>query len=296
MVMKPGVKVLMMQRPTEGRERSEYGGGNRRMIGYDRNENMRPRSEYNGGSRNEYGREPRNEYEGGYRSEYEGRYRNENENRYRNENENRYRNEYESRYRNEYEGGMYPGGPSMMIGDYNRGEYAIENRRRRSPRTGRFIRSEYRGMDEEDEEERRSYSPKAYGGSSYGDIYAEGTIYAPGAMNRQQGKSMDKYHSHEIDEEMAMEWVHELKNADGSKGPHYKIDQVEQWRSTNCMDCEKWPFFVTVNMMYSDYCKTAEKMGVSKLDFYGHLAKDFLKDEDAAPDKLYKYKEYIAEK
>lgn len=262
MNMKPGMKVLMMNRTNEPQNRSEYGGGDRRMIGYDRNG-------HGGGMRSAYDNWPRNEYDGG----------------------------------------VYPGERPMMIGDYNRGNYPTESRRR-SPRTGRFIRGEYDnpttrmggyernrmyGDDDEEDDDRHRYAPRSSAGNSYGDIYAEGTIYAPGAMNKPRGY-MDKHHSHEIDEDMAMEWVSGMKNADGTRGPHYKIDQVEQWRSTNCMDCDKWEFFVTVNMMYSDYCKTAEKMGVSKLDFYGHMAKDFLKDEDATPDKLYKYKEYIAEK
>jgi hypothetical protein len=59
------------------------------------------------------------------------------------------------------------------------------------------------------------------------------------------------------------------------------------------MDCDKWEFFVAVNMMYSDYCKVAEKMNVSKLDFYGHMAKAFLHDEDAGPHKLMKYMEEV---
>ena len=249
MAMNPGMKMIMMQRMAEPRQQSEYGGGNRRMIGYDRDgPNMRGGYDRPTGGMPWYSGFP-------YRSEMDGR--------------------YEGNYGGGYE---YP-----------------ENRRRRSPRTGRYIRGMGGEMDDDDEYERRGYSPQMHDGNSYGDIYAEGTIYAPGAMNKPRGH-MDKHHSHEIDEEMAMEWVSSMKNADGTKGPHYKIDQVEQWRSTNCMDCEKWPFFVAVNMMYSDYCKTAEKMGVSKLDFYGHMAKDFLKDEDAAPDKLYKYKEYIAEK
>ena len=245
MAMNPGMKMLMMQRATERRPQSEYGGGDRRMIGYDRND-MRGAMPMYGG------------YDGGMNNRYE------------------------------MNGGYE--------GNYGGGYESPENRRRRSSRTGRYIRG-MGGMDDDDGEyERRGYSPQARGGNSYGDIYAEGTIYAPGAMNRTRG-GMDKHHQpHEIDEETAMEWVAGMKNADGTKGPHYKIDQVEQWRSTNCMDCDKWEFFAAVNMMYSDYCKTAEKMGVSKLDFYGHMAKDFLKDEDAAPGKLYKYKEYIAEK
>ena len=253
MGMKPGM-MMLMQRMSESQSRSEYGGGGRRMIGYERNEpNMR------GGYGRPSGGMP---WDGGY--------------------ENRY----------EMNGGGYEG-------NYGGGYESPENRRRRSPRTGRFIRGSYDGgMDDDGEDERHGYSPHAHGGDSYGDIYAEGTIYAPGAMNRPRG-GMQKQHGHhmrEVDEETAMEWVEGMQNADGSKGPHYKIDQVEQWRSTNCMDCDKWEFFVAVNMMYSDYCKVAEKMNISKLDFYGHMAKAFLNDEDAGPHKLQKYMAEIAEK
>ena len=49
-----------------------------------------------------------------------------------------------------------------------------------------------------------------------------------------------------------------------------------------------------MNMMYSDYCKTAEKMGVNNAAFYAGLSKAFLEDQDAQPDKLARYYEYIA--
>lgn len=257
MAMKPGM-MMVMQRMAERPSRSEYSGGDRRMIGYDR-------GGYGGGMRGAYDDWPRNEYDGG----------------------------------------MYPGERPMMMGDY-RMNYPVENRRR-SPRTGRFIRGEYEspttrmggydrpqmGDDDDEDDDRRRYAPSARAGNSYGDIYAEGTIYAPGAMNRPHG-GMDERHMREVDEHTAHEWVKRMENADGSKGPHYKIDQVEQWRSTNCMDCDKWEFFVAVNMMYADYCKTAEKMGMNKIDFYGSLAKDFLHDPDAGPHKLQKYMEHIA--
>lgn len=248
MAMNPGMKMMLMQRMDDGPRRSEYGGGDRRMIGYERNE---PRGM--GG----YG-PPSNgmPWYGGY-------------------------------------GGNYGGG------------YEPPEDRRRSPRTGRFIRGgddrhetrmggydrSHMDGDEEDWGDDRRYAPRGRGGNSYGDIYAEGKIYAPGAMNRPQGDM--KRHMRELDEDMAYEWVERMQNADGSAGPHYKLEQTEQWRSTNCMDCDKWEFFVAVNMMYSDYCKVAEKMNVSKLDFYGHMAKAFLHDEDAGPHKLMKYMEEV---
>ena len=44
-----------------------------------------------------------------------------------------------------------------------------------------------------------------------------------------------------------------------------------------------------MNMMYSDYCRVAEKVGASSLDFYAYMAKAFLDDRDAAPNKLARY-------
>ena len=47
-------------------------------------------------------------------------------------------------------------------------------------------------------------------------------------------------------------------------------------------------------MIYSDYVKVAKKFGVGdKIDFYVDMAKAFLDDKDAGPDKLAKYYKYI---
>ena len=48
-------------------------------------------------------------------------------------------------------------------------------------------------------------------------------------------------------------------------------------------------FYVALNMMYSDYCKVAEKVGASSLDFYAYMAKAFLDDKDAAEGKIIRY-------
>ena len=42
-------------------------------------------------------------------------------------------------------------------------------------------------------------------------------------------------------------------------------------------------------MMYSDYCKVAEKVGASSMDFYAYMAKAFLDDKDAADNKYGRY-------
>ena len=92
-----------------------------------------------------------------------------------------------------------------------------------------------------------------------------------------------------FDRKKAHEWVKKMKNADGSTGPHYKIEQSEQLRQMYCMECDKWEFYVAINMMYSDYCEVARQMGLDRSEYYANMAKAFLCDEDAGENKLQKY-------
>ena len=64
MAMHPGMKMLMMDRVRQpANNRSEYGGGNRRMIGYDRGMDGNATTSNYGGS---YGYEPESPHMGGY--------------------------------------------------------------------------------------------------------------------------------------------------------------------------------------------------------------------------------------
>lgn len=140
------------------------------------------------------------------------------------------------------------------------------------------------------------YPMTARDGNSYGDIYAHGSIYAPGAMNKPDNAMRYRNHDHDheseghVDERKARDWVKRM-----TSGEHYKPEVTDQMRASICPECDKWEFYAAMNAMYSDYSKTAQKMGVDKADFYAHLAKDFLMDDDAKPDKLYKYMTEIAE-
>ena len=284
MPMKPGLKMVLMEQVQRRPEsnRSEYGGGNRRMIGYDRDR------EGNAETRN-YGR-----YEDTGNRNYAENRMEETESRRRRDSRGRYA-EGES-----WEGnGRYTNYPwsedeEMRRGGYDDRRMGAESRRRRDSR-GRYMME---GMDDDEESEMRSqhwYPPYGntpqmmYPGNSYGDIYAKGSIYAPGAMNRPMHGSMDEEMMQPIDEHTARKWVRKM---DG--GEHYKPEQLEQLRNSLCPDCDMWSFYVAINAMYSDYCETARKMGVDKAEFYGGLAKDFLKDKDAKPHKLRRYMEYIA--
>lgn len=187
----------------------------------------------------------------------------------------------ENRY---YGNGRMEGGEDYRMGGYDQ----PEGRRRGG--NGRFIRGEggggidsrMIGYDREEDDEPQMH----YGGGKGGKLFASGSMmYQQGGQKHQkQGSDYRK-----VDEPMADNWVRKMQNADGSTGPHYKIEQSEQLRQMYCMECDKWEFYVAINMMYSDYCEVARQMGMDRGEYYASMAKAFLCDEDAGENKLQKY-------
>lgn len=107
--------------------------------------------------------------------------------------------------------------------------------------------------------------------------YGEGRGYAP------------------LTKQRAEEWAEQMENVDGTHGPHWTMDQVKQVMAQKKIDCDPVAFFVTLNMMYSDYAKVAKELGVSNMDFYIKMAKAFLDDQDGPgpEEKIAKYYEYV---
>ena len=92
---------------------------------------------------------------------------------------------------------------------------------------------------------------------------------------------------------MAEEWTGKMQNEDGSKGPHWSVDQVEQIMKQKNVRCDPAEFYAILNAMYSDYSEVAQKHGVHKQDFYLDMAKAFLMDKDSVKDKAAAYYMYI---
>lgn len=192
--------------------------------------------------------------------------------------------EPESRRRRDGRGRYMEGGSSYRMGGYD-----TESRRRRD-RNGRYMMDDD-DRDENDEMRSRAWYPPMgmNPGNTYGDIYAKGTIYAPGAMNKPLSGGMAYSEmSQPVDEHTARMWVQKM---DG--GEKFKMEQAEQFRQAHCPHCDKYEFYVALNAMYSDYCEVAKKLGVDKPEFYIFMAKAFLDDKDAGPHKLRKYMETI---
>ena len=94
-------------------------------------------------------------------------------------------------------------------------------------------------------------------------------------------------------QEEAKEWTSAMQNVDGTTGPHWTLEQTNQIMTQRGINCDPAEFYAAMNMVYSDYSKVAKKLNVSNIDFYAEIAKAFLDDQDAAPDKLARYYEFV---
>lgn len=110
------------------------------------------------------------------------------------------------------------------------------------------------------------------------------------------GGSSSSSMSMPMSKEMAEEWTKNMKNEDGTKGPHWKMEQVKQLMAQKGIEANPYEFFAILNAMYSDYCAVFKKHGVNTMDMYVDLACAFLNDSDAMPNKASLYYEYIVKK
>ncbi len=269
--MKPGMRLLMMEK---AREHTQREGMDRRMESTDMNmgvydmesrfRDRRGREHYDNGRfapmRNEMGYE--GPYSGGNRYDIDV---------------NRY--EYEApegNYRNEMRGGYNRdrrGDTRMEMGGYDNMEdnWGMEQRRNPVGFAARFDSpgssdASYQRMDEM---AHRSGSKMDHGG----------------AMSHQMPK---------FDERTAKEWVAKMENEDGTRGPHWTMDQTTKVMEQRGIKDDPAKIYAVLNMMYSDYCEVAKKLNVNNMDFYAGLTQAFLKDKDAgAQDKLAAYYEYV---
>lgn len=96
-------------------------------------------------------------------------------------------------------------------------------------------------------------------------------------------------------------WKKHLHNQDGTKGEHFKKEQVMQAARQIGANPEEFGgehiFGMVMNMMYSDYCAVAKKFGLDRPDFYAEMAKAFLHDKDFGgepEEKVFLYYQCIA--
>ena len=188
----------------------------------------------------------------------------------------------ESAYRGDYGGMNYP-----------RAEMdEVESRRRRDGR-GRFRSEMDGGNGGEMHYPDWRYPPPVY--EDRGEMNQIG-FSAHGGAERNNLHMIRGGASHdglELDEDMAYEWMENLQNEDGTKGPHWTKEQTTQVMKQKNLNLDPLEFWVALNAVYSDYCGVAKKMNVNNIDFYTHMAKAFIEDKDSQPNRLARYYEYV---
>ena len=257
--MRPGMKMLMISGMDQSRN-NEYDMDSRYRDG-------RGREHYESGR---YA--PRNEYtERNYPVRKEMRMDTDDmESRRRRDSKGRFRSEWddmEDNYGNEARTGGYPNRPFPVYegGKSNMNPIGFDPYRE--------VETNYRmnATHKTGNEMERRYSPKMGGGYS-------------------SDMSMP------MTKEMAEEWTKNMRNEDGSKGPHWKIDQIKQVMTQKGVQYDPWEFFAIMNALYSDYCSVFKKHGVNTVDMYFDLACAWLNDTDAMPNKAALYYENIVKK
>lgn len=98
--------------------------------------------------------------------------------------------------------------------------------------------------------------------------------------------------------EIAEEWTKGMKNEDGTLGPHWSLAETKEVAEKHKMTkYDEYAWYVTMNMMYSDYYKVIEKMNADPVSFACYMSDAFLGDVDSVPanKKVKEYFEHIVQ-
>lgn len=110
-----------------------------------------------------------------------------------------------------------------------------------------------------------------------------------------QAEAMDEAHEcHQgFTEDIAVDWADHMKNEDGTAGPHWSMERIQQEIAQRGICCNLVEFWAVINAIYSDDCAVAKKHNVNTMDYYIDRTKAWLHDKDAVSDKAAAYYRYI---
>lgn len=102
-----------------------------------------------------------------------------------------------------------------------------------------------------------------------------------------------------FDEEHARYAVEGMENEDGTKGPHWAVEETTSVANQMGINLKsekhnKWDWYVAMNMIYSDYYKAVVAMtGSANTKHFAELAKAWLCDKDIDEGKMWHYYVYL---
>ena len=137
----------------------------------------------------------------------------------------------------------------------------------------------------------KHYEEMAEHAMKNGDSYLAGILFGMAHDVRTHIDAIDEIEGEEDDltKEDAEHWMHDLINADGSKGPHWPFEQTTQVMQAKGYDDDPTEFWAVINSLYSDNVELARKYGFDKTDYWAEAAHNWLNDADAKPGKAARY-------
>ncbi len=115
-----------------------------------------------------------------------------------------------------------------------------------------------------------------------------------GEQNYSMARSHHEYSDDKMTRQMADEWNSEMKNADGTKGGHWTLEQAKQVMAQKGITGDPVEMWVALNATYSDLSPVFKKHKIDTIDAYVDFARAFwLNDKDAVDNKLAEYYKHI---
>lgn len=102
-----------------------------------------------------------------------------------------------------------------------------------------------------------------------------------------------------FDEEHARYAVEDMENEDGSKGPHWTVEETTSIANQMGINLKsekhnKWDWYVAMNMIYSDFYKAVVAMtGGTNIKHFAELTKAWICDKDISEGKMWHYYVYL---
>ena len=85
----------------------------------------------------------------------------------------------------------------------------------------------------------------------------------------------------EFTEDDAKEWTARMENTDDTTVQHWSMEQTTAVMRSRGLHYDPAVWYAAMNMIYSDYFKTAKKHGVNTVEFFADMTDAFLDDKDA---------------
>ena len=111
-------------------------------------------------------------------------------------------------------------------------------------------------------------------------------------------KAYEAEHGPHFNEEHARKAVSKMENEDGTRGPHWSLDETTSFANQYGINLNskfnRYDWFVALNMVYSDYYRVIVSMiGSASVKHFVEMAQAWLNDKDVDEGKMWYYYTYV---